>query len=917
MWRILPGEASVKGVMNHTPIGAGSIMGLAMWCTRGALDFTSSNGELVRVAMLPPGSHAFVFVTLGIVACGAWAAWRGHGGLLPLYASSLLILPYMPLLPDLVPALTVFAGPAKYVVWVLLFCLSAVAVVHEIAGPAPPAPGISVRALGATVFVVSLVVYGAAAYRLTGSPSFPGGDEPHYLVIAQSLWRDGDLRIENNHQRGDTYEYYASDLEPHFLARGTDGEIYSVHPVGLPFLLAPVYAFGGYRAVVWLLTLVAAAAAFVSWRLAFAVTRCITAATFGWFACMLSAPFVFNSFTVYPETCASLAVATTYYLAAHNSTTGQVTAWRWLVCGMLLATLPWLSTKYVLMAGMLGLVVLGRLCRPPGARAVSFPLASTLAVCVPPAISLLGWFAFFERIWGTPSPSAPYGSQSGTHISYLLRGGFGLFFDQEYGLLLAAPALGIGLLGLLAMSRAEGARRIAFELGGIAFGLLALVGSFHIWWGGSAAIGRPMIAALPLLSIPTAWRFRARRFEPGSCVAYISLALIGAAIAVILGTVGEGVLLVTERNGESPLLLWTSPAWDLSVLVPSFIISRPALALAQTLLWCAAFFLAAGLFSRVRRWGRAGLLVPLAGAMAFCAAASAVPVAFSGSLRPPHRLEARHEIPLLQEFSPSRRPIAIRYEPWTRLAPTEIPPSFRFVARPGDSRPEAPIPLLHNGRWSLAAGRYEIELVATPGIEPTGPARLGLQVGRLGEPIAEWPVTFDGRGRWSTSFVLPVTADSVGFRATPDLDAVQAAVVLTPLAIRDTRDTPPALEILQAGRLTDAVVFFHDDRTKAEPGGFWTQGAANTVVTVAPSERPLTRLRLRAGPVATSVRVAMWETTHSVDLKPHESRDIDLPVVTIDPWRVVFDTATSFVPIEIDPAVRDRRRLGCWVELLR
>ena len=66
--------------------------------------------------------------------------------------------------------------------------------------------------------------------RLTASALFPSGDEPHYLVISQSLWRDGDLKIENNHQRGDYREYYEPDLEPHYLTRGTDEEIYSIHP---------------------------------------------------------------------------------------------------------------------------------------------------------------------------------------------------------------------------------------------------------------------------------------------------------------------------------------------------------------------------------------------------------------------------------------------------------------------------------------------------------------------------------------------------------------------------------------------------------------------------------------------------------------------------------------------------------------
>ena len=70
-------------------------------------------------------------------------------------------------------------------------------------------------------------------------------------MIAQSLWRDGDLKIENNHERGDYREYFPADLEPHYLTRGTDGEIYSIHPIGIAVLLAPVYALAGYQGAVW------------------------------------------------------------------------------------------------------------------------------------------------------------------------------------------------------------------------------------------------------------------------------------------------------------------------------------------------------------------------------------------------------------------------------------------------------------------------------------------------------------------------------------------------------------------------------------------------------------------------------------------------------------------------------------------
>ena len=106
-----------------------------------------------------------------------------------------------------------------------------------------------------------MAVAGLAAQKLTGTSLFPSGDEPHYLVIAQSLWRDGDLKIENNHERGDYREYYPEDLEPHYLTRGADGEIYSIHPIGISVILAPVYALGGYKGAVWFLIALGAAGA--------------------------------------------------------------------------------------------------------------------------------------------------------------------------------------------------------------------------------------------------------------------------------------------------------------------------------------------------------------------------------------------------------------------------------------------------------------------------------------------------------------------------------------------------------------------------------------------------------------------------------------------------------------------------------
>ena len=84
----------------------------------------------------------------------------------------------------------------------------------------------------------------------------PGGDEPHYLVIAESLRRDGDLAIDDNHERGDYLAFFRGELTPDYLRRGVDRRIYSIHAPGLPALLLPAYAAFGYAGAVAALLLV-------------------------------------------------------------------------------------------------------------------------------------------------------------------------------------------------------------------------------------------------------------------------------------------------------------------------------------------------------------------------------------------------------------------------------------------------------------------------------------------------------------------------------------------------------------------------------------------------------------------------------------------------------------------------------------
>ncbi len=69
---------------------------------------------------------------------------------------------------------------------------------------------------------------------------------------------------------------------------------------------------------------------------------------------------MFNTFTVYPEIAAALAVMIAYVITLKADSV-QSSLMRWVAAGIAMALLPWLSTKYAPMSSALLLVLLLRL----------------------------------------------------------------------------------------------------------------------------------------------------------------------------------------------------------------------------------------------------------------------------------------------------------------------------------------------------------------------------------------------------------------------------------------------------------------------------------------------------------------------------------------------------------------------------
>jgi hypothetical protein len=281
---------------------------------------------------------------------------------------------------------------------------------------------------------LGLSAFGASDY---------GGDEPHYLLAAESIVDDGDVDVRDEYARRAYADFYPYELRRH--GRAIEGRLNEPHGVGFPLLIAPAYAIGGANGVELFLAAIAALALALAYRLALRVVPdpwALGAAL----AVGLSPPFVAYGSAVYPELAAGAALAGAALLALR--TRERIARLEAFLCFALLGALPWLGTKFVPAGLVIGVVAARSLWRA-GRRTLAVG-AVELSL-----FSVALYVAFNEALYGGPTPyAADVTGESATDADspggYLERAYrlVALFLDREYGLLRWAPVFVLAFAGL-------------------------------------------------------------------------------------------------------------------------------------------------------------------------------------------------------------------------------------------------------------------------------------------------------------------------------------------------------------------------------------------------------------------------------------------------------------------------------------
>ncbi|MGN6809850.1 MAG: hypothetical protein ACTHMP_03175, partial [Thermomicrobiales bacterium] len=234
---------------------------------------------------------------------------------------------------------------------------------------------------------------------------------------------------------------------------------------------------------------------------------------------------------------AALAIVYAYRRAREQTNT----AWQWLGCGLALAILPWLHARFIPAVLGLALILLPGFWREPAWR-------RRLAVLLPPLLAAGALLAFYLYIYGKPFPDtrdhAGFSDLAGT-----VNGFFGLFLDEQWGLLIHAPIYLLAAMtgGVLWRRR----RGVALALRAPVVPYQRQVAYYRVWWGEWGPPARYLAPIAPLAIAPLAcWTATTRHPRVAAAITAL-FALPG--FAIMAGFLTAPQLMYNQPDGHNAL----------------------------------------------------------------------------------------------------------------------------------------------------------------------------------------------------------------------------------------------------------------------------------------------------------------------------------------------------------------------------
>lgn len=366
---------------------------------------------------------------------------------------------------------------------------------------------------GVTLLAATLAFWWSTTnrYRLTG-------DEPHFLILAASLLRDGDADVRNNFEEdAATREIYGPIPDRHVVIR--DDREYLHHAAGVSALLTLPFAVGGPIAARLLLCLlITPLLGWACWRWLSgrAPPRDVALAVAGVLICPV---VLFGSGQIYGDLLSGvviLALAVWLWNGASRADPPVSTpdpakarsSISWMFFGLVAGLLPWLHMKYLATSALFGLFAAwqARQERPPASDSARTP---SWVYAAAGALFLVGPLTFFWYQMATHG--MPFSGQgqgmAGTPYLRTVEMFIGRHLDQSHGIFWHQPLFFPGLIALGWMVRRRHPLTLPWLL---LYGSLLVPSAVFNRWGG-IPMGRLAWSGMWLWLIPIGCWLQAER----------------------------------------------------------------------------------------------------------------------------------------------------------------------------------------------------------------------------------------------------------------------------------------------------------------------------------------------------------------------------------------------------------------------
>jgi len=434
------------------------------------------------------------------------------------------------------------------------------------------------------IWLLSFLVFALTATAFHTRNIHLSGDEPHYLMIAQSLVEDGDFDLKNNLEDKTYFKYLPVEIPLHGMVH--DGKYRTFHLPGVSFLLAPFFylfnLLGGWIPANLYFRLCAALInAFFALGL-FRIMKTIwpdksNGALFIFF--LTTFPLVFQAIHLFPELPAS-----TLLIYAYLHGRGQPR--NYLAAGALLACIPWFHFKYVIPMLLLALVVVTAIWRRRGDIKDKFrDLACFL---IPQAVSAALMSLYSNSLYGSFNPTiiSPEKNFFAIPLVPKMETLLSFFLDQRDGLLVYAPVF---LLVFLVFKKEIRDKIGDFPLLAAMFLSYILFHAFTTVRGGYSPAARPTLFVFWIMAVFLTAYYR-QAGEMGRTLFRFLAGLTAFATVWFFYYplfLYQPVTREVSQRASSLLLFLGSRAVDLSSVFPSFL-KKPNADYLPNLIWLAA-----------------------------------------------------------------------------------------------------------------------------------------------------------------------------------------------------------------------------------------------------------------------------------------------------------------------------------------